>query len=837
MTRVALVCSEAIRPVRAGIGIRFVELARRLPREGIEVVLVAPGTSGAVSGVEVVPFERGALGRRLAGCDAAVAQGSCADALIDELPDLPVAIDLTDPWLVENLSYAATLGLDPYRNDHASWWHQLSRGDFFLCASEPQRSYYLGFLTAVGRVHPGRYAEDPDLSRLIAVVPSGVPDEPGPHRPVLPPRASGERRLLFGGLYDWYDPWTLLEALARADRPEWRLLLARNPHPESTPQRLLVEVERECRRRGWWGSRVSTFDWLAADRRFDLLRDVDLLVAPHRPTLETELSLRSRFVEAAALARPVVATEGGATSRVLDEAGAGWIVPAGDADALADAIAAALADRIEDRERHARAAQTLRLRFDWERLLAPLLRFCRAPWRDATKEALAIRRRAPSLPVVEASTPAPAPASVGGATSSAGTRPSPRGVAVAVTTCSGLAHLRTLLPALREQADPGVPWKVWLLDNGSRDGTAEWVARQHPEVTLVTSRENLGFGAGNNLLACRADADAIVFLNDDTRPARDWLRALVGALADSPPDVGAVAGQIVDWSSTRLDFANGILVFDGHAFQLDHRRPLDRARIPASGTELPFGCGANLLVRRSAFEEIGGFDGDFFAYMEDVDLGWRLWSAGHRIVFAPEAVVAHRSGGTGVRLAPAVRGALIERNAFLTAYKNYEPSLIEQMLPAILLTILTRAQTLLADAGLDRLDPRAVLSAESLTIPDNAQARARRAIRSFLDRAERKAGVRLPRAGVKLSLHDPRLPAQYHALTLLSGALDEAFEKRRAVQARRRRSDQEYLARFPLHIVPTYPGDEALFASEAFAGCLPAGRTFVRRELRDLGEF
>src|SRR3954468_13963628 len=282
MTRIALLSKEPIRPLMGGIGIRYLEFARRLPAQGIEVVLVSPAapeeTAGLGLGGEARRFERGRLAEILKGCDAAVAQGQLANDLVLEMPGLPVAIDLYDPWLIENFAYFETLGLDPYRNDHATWGLQMARGDFFLCSSEEQRTFYLGFLAAVGRVNPERMAGDPDLATLIAPVPFGVPDELPPHHPVLPPRAPGERRLLFGGLYDWYDPWTLLDALQQLDRPGWTLLLIRNPNPESTPQRLFARVEARCRKLGWWGTRVQALDWVPAERRYDLLRDVDLLV-------------------------------------------------------------------------------------------------------------------------------------------------------------------------------------------------------------------------------------------------------------------------------------------------------------------------------------------------------------------------------------------------------------------------------------------------------------------------------------------------------------------------------------------------------------------------------
>jgi len=433
VTRIALLSSEPIRPRMAGIGIRYLEFARRLAAAGCETVLLSPAAAEesaglALPGVELRRCELPRLAEQLAGCDAAVAQGQLANDLVLAAPGLPAVIDLYDPWLIENFTYLPTLGLDPYRNDHATWLLQLSRGDFFLCSSEEQRTFYLGFLAALGRVNPELAARDPDLRSLIDVVPFGVPDELPPHVPYLEPRLPGEKRLLFGGLYDWYDPWTLLDALAGLDGSGvgvrgWVLLLIRNPNP-GTPQRLFAEVEAWCRRRGWWGSRVRALDWVPVERRYDLLRDVDLLVAPHRPSLETRLSLRTRFLDALAAGCPVVTSAGGAMSRLLREHGAGWVVPPGDAAALGRAIAAALGVSAADplavtasvqapaavsaglatagstssdpdeshRNRDGAAvawrqgAAVLLASFRWEEALAPLLRFCREPRREATKE-------------------------------------------------------------------------------------------------------------------------------------------------------------------------------------------------------------------------------------------------------------------------------------------------------------------------------------------------------------------------------------------------------------------------------------------------------------------
>lgn len=400
MKRVALLASEPLRAKMAGIGLRYLELARRLPAYGFETVVITAGDPAEVPDVPgpVRRFEQGRLSELTGDCAALITQGQLGNDAVLECPHLPVVIDLYDPWLIENLHYTATLGLDPYKNDHASWVLQMARGDFFLCSSEEQRHFYLGFLTALGRVNPERLAADPTLERLIAAVPFGLDRELPPHQPVLPPRQGGlMRRLLFGGLYDWYDPWTLLAALTELEGDPWTLLVVENPNPHATPQRLFAEVRAWCDRRSWWGSRVVAIPWVPFERRYDLLRDVDLLVATHRPSLETELALRTRFLDAFAAGCPALTSAGGTVARLMEVHGAGWVVPPGDAGALAASLREALAGGGLVAQKRA-AARELAETFAWERVLAPLIRFLAAPALDPTKERFAFRPGTASPP-------------------------------------------------------------------------------------------------------------------------------------------------------------------------------------------------------------------------------------------------------------------------------------------------------------------------------------------------------------------------------------------------------------------------------------------------------
>jgi hypothetical protein len=274
------------------------------------------------------------------------------------------------------------------------------------------------------------------------------------------------------------------------------------------------------------------------------------------------------------------------------------------------------------------------------------------------------------------------------------------------------------------------------------------------------------------------------------------------------------------------------MTFDGHGFQLDWGRPLERARVPGPGAELLFASGGNMLTWRDAFLELGGFDEDYFAYLEDVDLGWRTWAAGRRVLHAPGGLVHHRGSATSDLLGQGHRGFLFERNAFLTAYKNYESGLWERLMPAVMLTLLSRLATLDVESNpggwLLAVDPYAGLIANTAGNGSDPAAggatgvAAKRAARwsRAIDGLRRALRGGAPEAMNAPVLADERTLAHHRAVWNLLGNLDRAAAKRARVQSMRRRADAEIFARFPLYVVPTYPGDVTLFASDAWSAWL-----------------
>ncbi len=444
---------------------------------------------------------------------------------------------------------------------------------------------------------------------------------------------------------------------------------------------------------------------------------------------------------------------------------------------------------------------------------------------------------------------------------SAGRRTAIDSVDVLVVSWNGRHHLETLLPVLETQEVPGATVKVRLFDNGSSDDTVAWVRAAHPRVDVVAHPGNIGFSAANNRLAEKSNASALVLVNNDTRPQSDWLEELVAALRQAPPDVAALSGCIVDWDGSRLDFGRGVMTFDGHAFQLDYHRPMTDIELPEEGGELLFPCGGNMIVRRDSYLAAGGFDETYFAYLEDVDLGWRLWSAGERVVSAPRAVVHHRSMATSQLLGNANRGLLFERNAYLTAFKNYDAELWPKLMPVVQMTLLARIQHLLAYRNPHghelAVDPYSapeegwtgVAAGIVTSAGDGAGVRRTGHGSGARDAWERlRSAVALRTRLRRFVRPEPELPdgvpaivdeqtlAQVRALSSIVRGLDGAVERRRRIQARRRRPDAEIFERFPLYVVPTYPGDEQLFGSVGFESLWPEEVTSVRRSLQDVME-
>ena len=391
MSRILVLSPEPARARMAGMGIRACEIARHLAAAGHSTTLAAPGDPAEApewlgsSGVAFERLEAAALAPLAARHDGAVVSGHVSNELFRAAAPIPTLVDLYDPFLVENLSYASRLGPGVFRHDHATLALQLERGDRFLVSSPLQRAFYAGFLLAIGRVNPGVWADDPSLERLLSVAPFGVPAEPPVPGPALLRTAGSgigpdDPVLFFGGVYDWYDPAALLAVFDRVleSVPACRLVFVASPNPGTTPQGAYARAEAAARARGWHGHQVLFVPWFPYDARGTVYLEATAAVLTHRPGLETDLSLRTRGLDFLWAGLPIVSNRGGAMGQLLADSGAGLLVDPDDAEGLADALVKVLTDPSLRADLSARG-QAAAAAYRWERTLAPVLDFAAVP--------------------------------------------------------------------------------------------------------------------------------------------------------------------------------------------------------------------------------------------------------------------------------------------------------------------------------------------------------------------------------------------------------------------------------------------------------------------------
>ena len=265
-------------------------------------------------------------------------------------------------------------------------------------------------------------------------------------------------------------------------------------------------------------------------------------------------------------------------------------------------------------------------------------------------------------------------------------------VSLIVVNWNGRHHLEECLPALDALDYPRHSRELLIVDNASSDGSVDWLQRRWSEARLLPSTENVGFAPACNRAAAEAAGDVVAFVNNDLRVEPDWLARLVAAREATGAAVAG--GTILDWDGRHYDFAGASMSFYGHGASRKHGHPvgaveLEQARAAAPHAAL-FASGGAMIADRHRFLAAGGFDADYFAYFEDVDLGWRLWVQGEQVVHVPGALARHRQHGSG--LAADARLRLLERNALASVVKNYEDAHVHVVLAAALLLVEARAR-------------------------------------------------------------------------------------------------------------------------------------------------
>lgn len=247
---------------------------------------------------------------------------------------------------------------------------------------------------------------------------------------------------------------------------------------------------------------------------------------------------------------------------------------------------------------------------------------------------------------------------------------------IVVPTWNGRHLLQACLPALSRQGRI----EVIAIDNGSIDGTCEWLSNEWPSVRTIRNESNLGFARAVNQGLDTGTCRWAALLNNDAIPGGGWLLGLSAVALDAPSWVGAVSSRVMMHHAPRILNSAGIRMdLSGAAWDLW----LGETTWPSHPVEVFGASGGACLLRREMLDDIGLFDEGYFAYLEDVDLAWRAQLRGWKTVFAPDAVVYHAMSATAGEGSPFKRYRLA-KNKWRVIIRCYPSPQLLQNLPIIL---------------------------------------------------------------------------------------------------------------------------------------------------------
>lgn len=222
-------------------------------------------------------------------------------------------------------------------------------------------------------------------------------------------------------------------------------------------------------------------------------------------------------------------------------------------------------------------------------------------------------------------------------------------VSVVILNWNGLNYLKEFLPSVCASVYPNL--EIIVGDNASTDHSVEFLSRNYPQVKIISNDKNYGFAGGYNRVLKQIKSDYFILLNSDVEVHSDWIVPVI-KLMESEPDIAAAQPKILSYNNKgNFEYAGAAGGFiDVFGYPFCRGRIFDFVEADEGQYEVPseifWASGAALFLNRSKWIEINGFDEDFFAHMEEIDLCWRLKNMGYKIVYCPDSKVFHVGGGT-----------------------------------------------------------------------------------------------------------------------------------------------------------------------------------------------
>jgi GT2 family glycosyltransferase len=254
-------------------------------------------------------------------------------------------------------------------------------------------------------------------------------------------------------------------------------------------------------------------------------------------------------------------------------------------------------------------------------------------------------------------------------------------VAVIIVNYNGKKYLPALLGSIFNYKS-NIEQEVFVVDNNSIDDSVDWLKKNYPQIKVLKQLINYGFAEGNNLgltAAIKAHYDYAMLLNQDTIVSNGYLEKLMAKM-ESDETIAAVQPAIYLYPDKgKINTLGNVINYLGFGYTYGHRTVKTQLRF--KHPEVNYCSGAACLIRIAVLKKIGLFDRDFFMYHEDLDLGWRFKLAGYKNIIEPEAVVYHQ-----YEFSRSIKKFYyMERNRFITIFKNYKIATLILILPALII--------------------------------------------------------------------------------------------------------------------------------------------------------
>ncbi|MBO3697985.1 glycosyltransferase family 2 protein [Roseivirga sp. E12] len=255
-------------------------------------------------------------------------------------------------------------------------------------------------------------------------------------------------------------------------------------------------------------------------------------------------------------------------------------------------------------------------------------------------------------------------------------------LSVVLLNFNGRHHLESFLPSVVKYS---IPHEVVVVDNGSTDGSIEFIKTSFPQVKIIAFEKNLGFCGGYNKALQLIESEYVVLLNTDVEVTKNWIEPVLRQL-QVDRNIKAAQPKILDQKAKeKFEYAGAS---GGYIDKLGY--PFCRGRIFQTlekdeeqyedNRDIFWASGSCLFIHRETYVNLGGLDEDFFAHMEEIDLCWRIWSSGGRVMVVPQSKVYHVGGGTLDKSKPK-KTYLNFRNGLSLLIKNERSNILIWKLP------------------------------------------------------------------------------------------------------------------------------------------------------------